>query len=93
MKKITCIRLIKNTALACLLGFASYASASPNATLAIVGPKPAGIRANGPMEGYLKVYSATREYNDGDLMYYPHSRYSIYLTSGARYKWVDNHET
>jgi hypothetical protein len=84
---------MKSIALASLIGLANCASAAPGVTLAAVGPKPAGVHASGPMEGYLKVYSATREFNDGDLMYYPHSRYSIYLTNGTRYKWVDNHET
>jgi len=41
--------------------------------------------------GYLKVYSDTDSYNDGDLMYYPHSEYSIYTPDGTRFKTVPNH--
>jgi len=74
-----------------LLGLGICANASPLVTLAPVGPKPPGVHAPGPMKGYLKVYSATTEYNDGNLMYYPHTRYSILNTNGSRYKWVDNH--
>jgi hypothetical protein len=92
MKSNIYIRLIKCAALVCLLGFNGCASAAPMVTLNAVGPKPPDVRPAGPMLGYLKVYSATTEYNDGDLMYYPHSRYSIY-TGSTRYKWVDNHET
>jgi hypothetical protein len=62
-------------------------------TLTIVSPKSADVRPGGSMGGYLKVYSATSEYSDGDLMYYPHSRYSICRANGTRYKWVDNHKT
>jgi hypothetical protein len=41
--------------------------------------------------GYLKVYSATDEYNDGDLAYYSHSSYAIYTTDGKLFKSVENH--
>ena len=42
-------------------------------------------------QGYLKVYSATDEYNDGDLAYYSHSSYAIYTTDGKLFKSVENH--
>jgi len=41
--------------------------------------------------GYLKVYSATDESNDGDLRYYPHSSYIIYTTDGKLVRTVENH--
>lgn len=41
--------------------------------------------------GYLKVYSATDESNDGDLRYYPHSSYIIYTTEGKLVRTVENH--
>jgi hypothetical protein len=42
-------------------------------------------------EGYLKVYSATDEFNDGDTWYSPHSSYTIYTTEGKLFKNVENH--
>ena len=42
-------------------------------------------------KGYLKVYSATDEFNDGDTWYFPHSSYSIYTTNGKFFKNVENH--
>jgi hypothetical protein len=41
--------------------------------------------------GYLKVYSATDEYNDGGLAYYAHSSYAIYTIDGKLFKSVENH--
>ena len=42
-------------------------------------------------QGYLKVYSATDEFNDGGLAYYTHSSYAIYTTDGKLFKTVENH--
>jgi hypothetical protein len=42
-------------------------------------------------QGYLKVYSATDEFNDGGLAYYPHSSYAIYTIDGELFKSVENH--
>ena len=42
-------------------------------------------------QGYLKVYSATDEYNDGGLAYYSHSSYAIYTADGKLFKNVENH--
>lgn len=42
-------------------------------------------------QGYLKVYSATDELNDGGLAYYSHSSYAIYRTDGKLFKSVENH--
>ena len=40
--------------------------------------------------GYLKVYSATDEFNDGDAWYFPHSPYAIYTIGGKLFKNVTN---
>jgi len=42
-------------------------------------------------QGYLKVYSATDEFNDGDAWYFPHSSYAIYTIDGKLFKNVKNH--
>ena len=41
-------------------------------------------------QGYLKVYSATDEFNDGDAWYFPHSSYAIYTVGGKLFKNVKN---
>jgi hypothetical protein len=45
----------------------------------------------GLAEGYLLVYSATDEFNDGDLVFNAHSSYSIYTSDGKLFKSVENH--
>jgi len=42
-------------------------------------------------QGYLMVYSATDEFNDGDLVFNAHSSYSIYTSDGKLFKSVKNH--
>jgi hypothetical protein len=44
-------------------------------------------------QGYLKVYSATYEFNDGDAWYFPHSSYAIYTVGGKLFKNVKNHRS
>lgn len=55
------------------------------------------IRANEPFSesppGFLKVYSATDAFNDGDTPYYAHSSYVIYTAGRSFYKNVENHIT
>jgi len=41
-------------------------------------------------KGYLKVYSATDEFNVGDAWYFPHSSYAIYAVGGKLVKNVSN---
>jgi hypothetical protein len=41
--------------------------------------------------GYLKVYSATDRFNDGDARYFPHSSYAIYAIDRRLYENVRNH--
>jgi hypothetical protein len=42
-------------------------------------------------KGYLTVYSATDQFDDGGALYYAHSSYSIYTTDGKFFKKVENH--
>jgi hypothetical protein len=42
-------------------------------------------------QGYLRVYSATDEFNEDGLAYYSHSSYAIYTTDGKLFKSVENH--
>ncbi len=41
-------------------------------------------------QGYLKVYSATDEFNNGDAWYFPHSSYAIYTIGGKLFQNVKN---
>ena len=41
-------------------------------------------------QGYLKVYSATDEFNGGGAWYFPHSSYAIYTIGGKLFKNVKN---
>ena len=84
--KNTCAAIILFGILA-LVGCAS----APIEVLQPVGPKPRDAEQSKPLLGYLKVYSNTESYNDGDVMYYPHSGYSIYTNERKRIKIVANH--
>ena len=42
-------------------------------------------------QGYLEVYSATDEFDDGGVPYYAHSSYAIYTRTGKLFKKVENH--
>ena len=42
-------------------------------------------------QGYLMVYSATDQFDDGGTLYYAHRSYSIYTTHGKLFKNVENH--
>jgi hypothetical protein len=42
-------------------------------------------------QGYLKVYTATDEFDDGGVPYHAHSSYTIYTTNGKVFKNVENH--
>lgn len=93
MKNNSRVRLIQCAALACLLGAAGCATnPAPVVTLNAVGPKPGRVQPPGPMQGWLEVYTATTEYNNGGLMYYPHTAYSIQKEHGVFYKRVENRE-
>ena len=42
-------------------------------------------------QGYLKVYTATDEVDDGGVLYYAHTSYTIYTTDRKVFKNVENH--
>jgi hypothetical protein len=44
-------------------------------------------------QGYLKVYSATDRFKDGDVRYFPHSSYAIYTIDGRLFENVKNHRS
>jgi len=41
--------------------------------------------------GYLQVFSATDEFDDGGVPYYAHSSYAIYTNDGKLFKNIENH--
>ena len=41
-------------------------------------------------QGYLKVYSATDRFKDGDAWYFPHTSYGIYTIDGKLFKNIKN---
>ncbi len=76
---------------AALLLNASICLASPIVVNQPIGPKPAWPH-QGPVQGYLAVYSATEEKQDGENTYfYPHSGYDIYTADGKHLQRVSNH--
>lgn len=42
-------------------------------------------------QGYVIVNSATDPFDDGEVLYYAHSAYSIYTANGTFFKHVENH--
>ena len=63
---------------------ASVADAGAIGTLPPVG------RAKPEHAGYLVVYSATEPVDDGDVMYYTHTDYRLYSSSGVFLKTIRN---
>jgi hypothetical protein len=59
----------------------------------VIGLVHPGTRDDGTgrAEGYLLVYSASDEFNDGDSVYNVHSSYQIYTADGKLFKSVENH--
>lgn len=74
----------------CLGGSSVVKGKSEPLTISVVQPET----LNDPIEsaqGYLQVYSAIDEFNDGGLAYYSHSSYAIYTIDGELFKSVENH--
>ena len=74
----------------CLGGSSVVKGDNDSLSIGVVRPET----MNDPTEsaqGYLKVYSATDEFNDGGLVYYSHSSYAIYTIDGELFKSVENH--
>jgi hypothetical protein len=55
-----------------------------------VRPGHLDCRAELP-QGFLKVYSTTDEFNDGNAWYFPHSFYAIHTIDGKLFKNVTSH--
>ena len=75
----------------CLVG-STYALPRDSSLLSPGPIRPDGLdyRTEVP-QGYLEVFSATDEFDDGGVPYHPHSSYAIYTTDGKVFKTVENH--
>ncbi len=67
----------------------SCASSGSPVVLAPVGPDTPA-RVEGGSTGQLKVYTATRDIDDGNTHYFPHTGYTIYSETGKIVKKVAN---
>jgi len=74
------------------LGGSTYAQPRDGSVLSPGPVRPSGLdyRAEVP-QGYLEVYSATDEFDDGGVSYHAHSSYAIYTADGKIFKNVENH--
>jgi hypothetical protein len=84
----TAARLVCGGSLLWLAGCATAPTGTPLATL---GPMPGAYGPFGSGSGYLQVFSATRPSNDGGIMYYPHTPYTVYGTDGKKAAACQNH--
>ena len=77
--------------LACCFGRSTVAQAGGQDLLSFDPVRPGnwGSRTESS-QGYLRVYSATDEFNDGAAFYFPHSSYAIYTIDGKFVKNVKN---
>jgi hypothetical protein len=75
----------------CLVG-STYALPRDSSLLSPGPVRPSGLdyRTEAPL-GYLEVYSATDEFDDGGVPYHAHSSYVIYATDGKIFTSVENH--
>jgi hypothetical protein len=64
-------------------GGSTYAQPQDSSLLSPGPVRPTGLdyRTEVP-QGYLEVYSATDEFDDGGVPYHAHSSYTIYTTDG-----------
>jgi hypothetical protein len=89
------MRTVKNQLMARLvvLGMlpliASCAGSGGPLVLGPVGPETSKQLETTPT-GYLKVYSATEDHNDGNTHYFPHTGYTLYSPDGKVVKKVAN---
>src|SRR6266436_8557558 len=78
--------------LALCFGSSTVVNAGDSDPLSIGAVRPGRLEhRTESAQGYLKVYSATDEFNDGALAYYSHSAYAIYTIEGELFKTVENH--
>ena len=93
MKSTLCSLFLKITSLIVSLtlyfGSSTYGQARDRNVLSPDPVRPGNLdyRTELP-QGYLKVYSATDEINDGDAWHFPHSSYAIYTIGGKLFKNV-----
>ena len=75
----------------CLVG-STYAVPRDSSLLSPGPVRPSGLdyRTEAPL-GYLEVFSAVDEFDDGGVPYHAHSSYAIYTTDGKVFKTVENH--
>ncbi len=45
------------------------------------------------LAGKLEVYTGTKNYNSGNILYFPHTSYAIYHANGNFYRYVRNSTT
>jgi hypothetical protein len=96
MKSPHCSSLLKGALLIVLvvlcLGGSTIAQAGGRDDPLSLGPiRPGNLNYRTELpQGYLKVYSATDEFNGGDAWYFPHSSYTIYTIDGKLFKKVKN---
>jgi hypothetical protein len=76
----------------CLSGSTAQAGAKDPLSPGPVRPGNLDYRSELP-QGYLKVYSATDRFKDGDVRYFPHSSYAIYTIDGRLFENVKNHRS
>ena len=80
----------RNLAVAMFIAVALLGTTRGNETEKTV-PVKGTPKAGELSQGSLVVYSATDEFQDGDVPYYSHSSYAIYTTAGKLLKNVENH--
>jgi hypothetical protein len=76
----------------CLSGSTAQAGGNDPLSPGPVRPGNLDYRTELP-QGYLKVYSATDRFKDGDVLYFPHSSYAIYTIDGRLFGNVKNHRS
>ena len=96
MKSPLCLSLLKAALLiaplALCFGGSSVVKAGDSDPLSIGAVRPGTLdHRTESAQGYLKVYSATDEFNDVDAWKFPHSSYAIYTIDGRLFKSVENH--
>jgi hypothetical protein len=83
--------VISIAALALCFGSTTVAQPGNRDPLFLGTIRPGLDNRNELSQGYLTVYSATDRFDDGGVLYYAHSSYSIYTTDGKLFKNVENH--
>jgi hypothetical protein len=74
------------------LGGSTYALPRDSSLLSPGPIRPSGLDYHTEIpQGYLEVFSATDEFDDGGVPYHAHSSYAIYTTDGKVFKTVENH--